>query len=194
LLKVAQMAFERSFVKLKQARLQSEDLFQARDVVTAQARFNAFLTAANAISNALQKEGKHLPGFKEWWATKRAEMTGDELLRYVHKRREEGYHEANDPIAGAMHLIVQPFDEGAPPPPTLPTVISEKGAFWIADKGGPGERRIPIPSANWTTKFVLRDAPSSHLGQPIESDLTMICALSLDYYAALVVEAQSKWP
>ena len=50
-------------------------------------KLNSFISSARTITLVMQKEYKHISGFKEWYESKQIEMKGNELFKFFKKQR-----------------------------------------------------------------------------------------------------------
>ncbi len=171
-------------------------MINAKDAITFKVYFNSCLNACRAITNALQKEGKHIPGFEEWYKQKQEEMKNDELLRFIHKARTEDFHEGKHRLVFVRSFIhsFSSEDAGTPPSPDATLIIGTEGMFWIVNRGTPYERRIPIRKGKYTIEVAIDNPPQVHLGKKLKkNDPVTICKLALNYFTDLVAEAKSKF-
>jgi hypothetical protein len=157
--------------------------------------FNSFLSAARAITYALQKDAKKLRGFTEWYAEKQAQMTADDLLRFIHDARIEDFHKGRHALDSFTYIHhFSPEEAGPSPAPGALPVIGAEGAFWIVDEGTPRERRIPIKAGSFVTMIRIANPPRMHMGRVLErADPLSICRLALAYLENLVHEAESRF-
>jgi len=181
--------------KLEDARTILQQLELATDVPTFRSLFNAFLSAARAITYALQKDGDKVHGFAEWYGEKQAEMRGDELLRFMHEARIQDFHQAKQRLrfnTYVGHLSTEEVEPG--PAAGAALVIGSEGPFWLVDGGTPRERRVPVKGADFVTRVVIANAPRTHMGRSLRrTDPLSICRLALGYFENLVHEARSKF-
>ena len=181
--------------KLEDARTILEQLESVRDAPAFRSLFNSFLSAARAITYALQKDGKRQSGFTEWYADKQAEMKADDLLRFVHDARIEDFHKGRYALHFSTYIDHFSTEEAGPPPaPGASIAIGADGPFWIVDKGTPRERRIPIKAGSFVTMIKIENPPRTHMGRALDrTDPLSICTAALDYLGHLVHEAQSRF-
>lgn len=187
--------FEASVNKLDDCRRILEGLVRATDSQNFKAHFNSFLNASRAITYALQKEGAHLDGFQAWYEDKQNEMKADELLRFMHDARTDDFHEGKHRlIFPAGHLAHFSTNEEERPPNATGFVYGAEGPFWVIDGGTPRERRVPVKSAIYSYAVAVENAPSTHKGQPLESnDPVSICETTLAYMEGLVYKARERF-
>jgi hypothetical protein len=183
--------------KLEDSRVILQQLELASDAPAFRSLFNSFLSASRAITYALQKNGEHIPGFKEWYATKQSEMKDDELLRFIHEARTDDFHEGKHRLN--FSTTVHHFSTsmaGEPPSPDAKMAIGGEGVFWIVNEGTSREQRIPIKQGgDFATEASIGNPPTAHLGQPLtRNDPVAICQLALDYFSGLVHEAITTFP
>jgi len=188
--------FQRALSKIEDCHIILDKLIQADDALSFRALFNSFLTSARAVTFALQKEGKHISGFNDWYALKQQEMRDDELLRFVHEARNEDFHEGKHRLTFSTyidHFSVK--QAGSPPSPNAKLVAGAEGLFWIVDEGTPRERRIPIKrGGRFVIMASIAKAPTMHRGKPLQAnDPVTICKITLDYLSELVHEAISRF-
>lgn len=186
--------FERATSKLDDARTIIGNMKTARDAQAFRSAFNSFLSAARAVTYALQKEGKPLEGFSDWYNRKQEEMKGDELLRFIHQARTQDFHEGKHRLHFGTHI--QHLSIGAEPPPSKNAafVIGADGPFWIVDEGTSRERKIPFKAASYTVRVTCDCPPSMHLGKKLDTDDPVtICELATAYFENLVYEAKTKF-
>jgi hypothetical protein len=187
--------FPASRDKLEDSRNALDGMEGARDGASFRAAFNSFLSAARAVTYALQKEGAHFEGFDEWYEVKRQEMRADELLRFIHDARIEDFHRGQHRLEFATDVAYLYGDAAGPPPtPNAGVVIGSDGAYWLVDEGTPRERRIPMSQGGkWTTKVGIANPPTTHRGQTLQrTDPVTLCRLVLGYLEEVVYEADSK--
>jgi len=188
--------FAKARNKLEDASILVDRLKQAEDGASFRVMFNSFLSSARAITYALQKEGKHIDGFSEWYQEKREEMTQDELLRFIHEARTEDFHEGKSRLTFVMQIGQFGYDQaGAPPDPEAQLIVSGDGPYWVIYKGTEKEKRIPIRgSGDYRLIAWIRNAPTRHLGKSLEwNDPATLCECTVDYLAKLVYEAIEKF-
>ncbi len=181
--------FGQTETKLEDARLALEGMKSATDPLSFRSQFSAFLQHARAITYALQKDGRHIPGFEEWYNGKQQEMGGDELLKFICDARDEDVHEGKHRLDFGTHIQHLSLDAAGPPPsPGAALVMGREGPLWIVDRGTPQERRIPIKKGGvWTTWVSMKGAPTVHLGKSLErNDPLTVAQLALDYYASVL--------
>ncbi|MDQ7778359.1 MAG: hypothetical protein RDV41_01460 [Planctomycetota bacterium] len=163
------------------------------DAVSFKAAFNSFLNSCRAITYALQKEGKGVSGFEQWYKAKQVEMGGDELLRFFHDARVDDFHKGEHKLTFTV-LSEAPSPEaiGPSPFPGAQWRQDSDGFFWIVDAGTPNERRIPSkPQINYNIFVSVAGAPTTHMGKKLaDNSPTVLCKLCLDYCASLVHEAR----
>jgi hypothetical protein len=185
--------FRRTVTKLEDARIHLDQLKKASDAPTFRAEFNAFLSAARAITNTLQKEcrGK-IKGFDSWYTPKQEEMKNDNLLRFIHEARIEDFHKGRHRLKFkfAVHKVsFPPEDEEPPSEDAVPALLGD-GVFWIVDRGTPRERRIPAKTQGGIVSVAIANPPTTHLDKKLQSgDPRIFCELALEYYENLVHEA-----
>ena len=182
--------------KLEDSRVILERLRLVNDALSFRALFNSFLSASRAITYALQKDGKHIIRFNDWYEEKRQEMKDDELLRFIHKARTANFHRGKHKLH--FTTVIQHFSTATaepPPSPNAKIAIGGEGAFWIADEGTSRERRIPIKQGgSYVTQVSIAGAPTVHRGKKLEkNDPVTICQLALDYFSKLIHEAKIKF-
>lgn len=189
--------FKSTTSKLEECSTLLDQLRAAQDTQLFRSLFNAFITAARAITNLLQVEGKHIPGFNGWYTAKQQEMRVDELLRFIHDARIEDFHQGKHRlIFPSTHIEYFSSEQAGPPPaPNASLVIGTEGPFWIADGGTPKERKIPVRSGgSWTVQVTIANAPSVHKGiELMKNDPITLCELAIDYFQNLVYEAKSNF-
>lgn len=188
--------FERAQQKLEEAIVHLDGLADAKDTQAFRSHFNAFVNAARAISNVLQKEGRHSSNFNAWYQEKQQEMRGDELLRFIHDARIEDFHQGKHrlqfPSAYIEHFSTN--QAGPPPSPNASIIIGTEGPYWLVDAGTARERRIPVrQGGKWIVQVAIDSPPSSHLGQRLEKvDPITLCQLVVRYFETLLYEARTN--
>jgi len=190
------LIFSKAKSKLEDSRTIFKKLQASKDIQTFRALFNSFLQSSRAITYALQKDGKHIPEFQQWYKTKQTEMRNDDLLRFMHTARKEDFHEGKHRLSFSMHLhYLDTSNVGPPPSPDARLGISNEGVFWIMNKGTPREERIPIKDRGQATYFIsIENPPTSHLGQKLENNNPIeICKLTLAYFSNLIIEAEEMF-
>jgi len=88
--------FNKAASKLEDARANFDSLTSAGDTIQFRSAFTSFLSNCRAVTFALQKEGAHVEGFKDWYELKRGEMKADELMYFIHESRIEDFHGQGD--------------------------------------------------------------------------------------------------
>lgn len=181
--------------KLEDAGIILQQLELARDVPSFRSLFNAFLSAARAITYALQKDGDKVSGFAEWYAEKQAEMRGDELLRFMHEARIEDFHQGRQRLRFSTRVHRLSTEEVEPGPAAgAALVIGSEGPFWLVDGGTARERRVPVKGTDFVTRVVIANAPRTHMGRSLRrTDPLSVCRVALTYFEELVHEARSKF-
>lgn len=185
--------FQRAASKLEDARANVESLRRASNAPEFRSAFNSFLGNCRSVTYALQKEGAHVEGFPEWYATKQHEMKEDELLRFVHDSRGKDFHEGKHQLQFGTHIRhLSSEDVGPPPEPDASIVIGADGPFWIVGRGTARERRVPITrGSSHVVNVAVSNPPTRHRGQPLERlDPISLCDAAADYMAELVYEAR----
>jgi hypothetical protein len=186
--------FDRAVGNLVDTRGLLDQLGETQDAQRFRELFNAFLGALRAITDALQKDGAHLPGFDAWYAGKETEMRQDELLRYLHEARVADFHRGDHQLSfdrADVELVTT--DQSAAPPSEDGLRVGADGAYWVVDAGTPQERLVPMPGT-YRVWAGLQDAPRTHLGQTLTGvSPTAICALALAYFENLVHEARTAF-
>lgn len=184
--------FTSAKTKLEDSRVIFRQLRASSDAPSFRSLFNSFLNASRAITYALQKDGKHIAGFKDWYKVKQAQMRNDELLRFIHDARTEDFHEGKHRLSFETHI--HHLMAGPPPSPNARMVIGSEGPFWIVNEGTPQEQRVPINQGTYTIQVSIANAPTVHLGKRLaKNDPMTICQLALDYFSELVHEAKTKF-
>jgi hypothetical protein len=189
--------FNNAVAKLEDSRYILEQLKIANDFLAFRSLFNSFLNAARAITYALQKEGKHISGFNNWYEPRRKQMRNDELLRFIHEARIEDFHEGKQILKSGTHIRYLSREAVGPPPsPDARLVVGSQGPLWIVNEGTPQEQRIPVKQGAdhviWI--YINKNAPEVHLGVKLaKNDPVTICQLALDYFTGLVYEAKSEF-
>ncbi|MFC1491672.1 hypothetical protein ACFLQ0_03685 [Nitrospinota bacterium] len=188
--------FENATFKVEEARVNLENLINSQDTHSFRSAFNSFLSNARAITNALQKDGKLVAGFSDWYGQKQTQMRGDPLLRFIHEARTEDFHRGKHRLT-FPRTEIQYFsteDVGDAPTEDACIGIGAQGPMWIIGKGTPREQRIPIRGVgSWRIEVAIKSPPSAHLGQKLErQDPVTICILAIKYLEDLVIEAKTK--
>lgn len=185
--------FPESTQKLNEARVLLDRLLECRDADSFRALFHAYLTAARAVTNVMQKEGAHTTGFEDWYEPKREEMRNDELMRFVHDARVKDFHKGEASVAPVSTKVAHFSTEaaGPPPEPNASLVIGASGIYWVVGKGTGRERRIAVQGGgSWETAIALLHSPASHKGQSLANrDPLSIARLALSYLEDLLHEA-----
>src|SRR5687768_13034458 len=104
---------------------------RATDFRQLKAQFNAFLTAARAVRDALDRnrEARRLPAFVTWWEKKKAELEADALLSYMARARNSNTHEGEHHLRVRRALHVGTVS--IPPKGTIE--LSAEGIYRVAD-------------------------------------------------------------
>lgn len=188
--------FTGALSKLEDCRFILDQLKAATNAPSFRSRFNSFLSASRAITYALQKDGAHIQGFKNWYERKRLEMENDDLLRFLHSARTEDFHEGKHSLT--FETYVDRFSggrAGRPPSPDAKMAFGAEGVFWVVDEGTPQQRRIPIKQGgDWVTLISVANPPRGHRGKELASTHPLtICELAVRYFSELVHEAKTKF-
>ncbi|MBO0985815.1 hypothetical protein [Rathayibacter sp. SD072] len=144
------------------------------------------------------------PEFKEWWKANYPDPPTDELMLWVKEIRDGGAHEGDDPFEALLwtHSFSSADVDDRFQPPGDDVLISQlpEGSFWITGFQTPQERRYPLvlkeghgAAATW---FVTtRDAPRTHLGQPIPDDAptAYLLKLATEYRRAQINATIAAW-
>jgi len=188
--------FNNAVAKLEDSRSILERLKVANDALAFRSLFNSFLSAVRAITYALQKEGRHISGFDNWYKPRQKEMRNDELLRFVHEARIEDFHEGKQRLTFSTHIqYLSAETVGPPPSPDAKLTVGPQGPFWVVNEGTPQEQRIPVKQGgDYVIRISIENAPEVHLGVKLaKNDPVTICQLALDYFTGLVYEAKSEF-
>ena len=188
--------FSKTKSKLEDTRNILDQLIRASDASSFRALFNSFLNSARAITYALQKEGKNISGFNDWYLLKQEEMINDELLRFIQLARKQDFHEGEHRLDFSTAITEFSTNQaGSPPSTNAAIVIGADGPFWLVDEGTPRERRIPIKQGGtWATRVGIKNAPTKHRGKTLErNDPITICHVVLVYFSELVYEAMQSF-
>lgn len=182
--------------KLEDAYSNLDSMREATSAPQFRAAFNSFLSNCRAVTYAMQKEGTHMGGFGEWYASKQTAMKADELLRFIHESRTEDFHEGRHRLRFSTYIEHLSSDAVGPPPrPGASLVIGTEGPFWLVDEGTPLERRIPITrGSRHVVQVGVENLPTQHRGKPIAAtDPISLCEAAATYMAELVHEARTKF-
>ena len=82
-------SFERVLRKTNESRFFLMELGESWDDDKSNYLFSAFASAARSITFTLQAVCARVPGFKEWYAARRAELADDELARFLLAARNQ---------------------------------------------------------------------------------------------------------
>ena len=190
------MVFGNANSKLEDSRNILNQLKSINDAMNFKALFNSFLSSSRAITNALQKEGKEINDFEEWYKEKQDEMRKDELLRFIHEVRTIDFHEGKNVLGTSVDIkLFLTSDVGSKPTPDATIGIYKDGIYWTINKGTPRERRIPInKGGKFLTYISIKNPPFQHKGKSLEkNDPITICELCVKYMEELVFEATEKF-
>lgn len=188
--------FEKTQNKLEDCHNLLDQLEKANNGSLFRSLFNSFINSSRGVTNALQKEGKRVPGFSDWYAIKQEEMKQDELLKFLHNARTEDFHEGKHRLSFTMSIgLIRANDFGNPPSPDSKLTISGDGPYWIMHPGTPRERRIPATGkGGYQLEVSLNNPPSTHLGkQIIINDPVTICKIADLYFTNLIAETLEKF-
>lgn len=199
--------FERATQKLEDARLAVEKLRSAGDAQAIREAFHAFLAHARAITQAIQKDGRHVDGFDAWWTARAAEMRADPLLRFVWDSRNDALKAGGSPIRIDVpvtylgELSIEISDELAQEIGAGPYQFafdSTEGAYLIIHGGTPRERRVPVQmrgdhDAGQPVAHLV-NGPQEHLGAAVADPTPLrVAELALAYYERLVFETRQRF-
>jgi hypothetical protein len=190
--------FERTAVKLEEARTNLDHLRRARTAQAFRSMFNATVNATRSAWDVLKSEGRHLSGFAAWRETKWKVIDQDDLLKRLSNARIGDFHQGVSPLAFGTYIDhISSSDLGPPPAPDATFVIGTEGPVWLLNPGKPTERRVPV-TATARTRFSvsasLLDPPASHLGRPLErKDPITFCELAIAYFESLLYEARVEF-
>ena len=190
------MVFGNTNSKLEDSRNILNILKSTKDAMNFKSLFNSFLSSSRAITYALQKEGKKINGFEEWYKEKQDEMRKDELLRFIHEARTIDFHEGKNVLGTSVYINhFLNSNVGPKPTPDATIGIHKDGIYWTINKGTPRERRIPInKGGKFLTNISIKNPPSQHKGKSLEKkDPIAICELCVKYMEELVFEAIEKF-
>ncbi len=182
--------------KLEDCRVIFEQLRASTAAPSFRASFNSFLSAARAVTYSLQKDGRNIAGFSQWYEAKQNEMRNDELLRFIHEARTEDFHEGRHRLVFGTYIkYFSTAEAGSPPADNARIIVGGEGIYWLVDEGTPNERRIPINKGGaYSVHVAVKNAPKVHLGKKLErNDAITICDLALYYFSKLVHEARTKF-
>jgi hypothetical protein len=183
--------FNNASNKLEDTRVLFDKLTQASDFVEFKSLFNSFLSSSRAVTYALQKQGKAIKGFREWYSLKQEEMKNDELLKFMHNSRIEDFHKGVHKFACSTyikHLSTNELDK----PGNASMIIGSEGAYWVVNEGTSKERKIPVKGAEYTISVSMRNAPTKHLNKELATnDPLTLCKLTIEYLEVLVYEAKT---
>ena len=188
--------FGNTKLKLEDTRNIFNKLKATKDAMNFKALFNSFLSSSRAITNALQKEGKDINGFEEWYKEKQDEMKKDKLLRFIHKARTSDFHEGNNVLGNSVYINhFSTSNVVSKPTPDATIGVYKDGIYWSINKGTPRERRIPINKGGKVLTYISIKNPSSqYKGKSLEkNDPITICELCVNYMEELVFEAIEKF-
>ena len=187
--------FPATCFKLEDCRTNLKMMKSAKNVPEFRAAFTSFLSSARATTNVLQKEGAHIAGFTDWYSVFQGEMRSDPLLRFIHTARISDFHKGKHGLSFSTH--VSHFSTkmvGPPPSPNASMVMGADGIFWIADKGTPKERRVPIEAGKYRVLISIANPPTRHLEKTIDNPNPItICELALEYFESLIYKAKAKF-
>lgn len=188
--------FDSAKTKLEECHVILEQLRAATDAPSFRAFFNSFFSTSRAVTNSLQKDGRHVVGFNDWYGAKQEEMRNDELLHFIHKARIKDFHKGKDELVFATHIRYFSTAEAGPPPADNARMVAGgEGMFWLVDEGTPHERRIPIDKGGaYSVHVAVQNAPTVHRGKKLQRNNALtICDLALNYLSELVHEARAKF-
>ena len=146
--------FDQAIEELRRARDAAEELRGSRSERDFLVRFNAFVASAQGVLIAMLKEGRgeRLPGFAQWYESRRQDMDEDEVLVLLREARDfdfdAGPHRLRF-VSGQARLQVdelgRPVDESAwcalPASPALHVMLDNAPE---THEGARIERRDPL--------------------------------------------------
>lgn len=144
---------------------------------------SAFLAAARSVTLIMEKEFDKAPGFKEWYAEKRAKMQSDETMRLLNDKRVMTIHQ--QPVRPHAHVNVGTSEHIA---------ISESVSVVLTHAGGTIKRREseppapPVPTETEVTmewRWYFDELP--------EKDIVSVCEQHIAKLETLATECESQF-
>ncbi len=174
--------FEGTFASLADAETSLVQLHEAEDAQQFRTSFNSFVKHARSVTFALQKEGKHIEGFDDWYQKKRENMRKDELLKF--------FHDARNRIDKKGEQILEIHDPDAPIDSGFSTTKRvEGGTIFESDQYGMRQRTHILPQP----KITIRNPPRTHIDAEIENVAPIhLCKLVVRYLEQLIRDAE-EW-
>jgi hypothetical protein len=189
--------FKRAVNKLEDARVALERMQRSQHEQHFKEAFSSFVTSARSITWALQKDGKGIDRFEEWYNAKQEEMKQDDMLRFMHDVRTADTHKGEHPLHFAQQLVGGFLAGPSEAPVPGAEMVFYNGFYWVVDKDTPRERRLPLPVGGGALQMLVRFeyAPPLHRNKPlIQNDPVTVCQLTLTYMEELVYEARATFP
>lgn len=121
------------------------------DIDSVQIVLNDFLKEARSLHDVIEREGKPLLGFREWWTKRIAEVSTDPLMKWAHNARAGDFHEGIPSIEVTGWQIQGGFEyDPEQKSDSKNLVMRDGGMFWFSGIGTPQERieRARIKAAN----------------------------------------------
>jgi hypothetical protein len=153
--------------------------------------FAAFVNSARNVTFVLQKEFSENKDFFRWYKEKQEEMDADELCAFFKELRNRIVKEGINQIKCftkiskfnvPKDLIDRPNASGL--------VITDRGIYYLVDKGTPKEDLIPAKTkAKMVTRVIIENAPKKHLGKTItDNNIIELCRIYYSYLKNLIEE------
>jgi len=178
--------FERTSTKMEDARCCLRALERATTQMDFKANFLAFISAARAVTLAMQKDGAHVPGFKDWYGPEQAALKGDAVMKYVNSARTADFHLGENDLLFQRLAIheVQVWEH--PPVPGAELQITSLGPAWVVQDEDGHQTRYPA-DVSVTGKMTV-----SLRGAPIE-DPVELCRVALEYCEQLTSRLHAQF-
>lgn len=134
-------------------------------------RFNltAFLSAARSVTQIMQREFGHVPGFTGWYAQKKTEMNNHSVMKYLHEQRNLSYHVR--PVHARADASLTLFDR-VTVTDTVKVVLTGTGGEVKMDRSDSKPQVAPSATAAVEMAYYFEDFPARDVISICEEDLS----------------------
>jgi hypothetical protein len=167
------------------------------------AAFNNIVVFGRAVTNVLQNLRGTEPKFDDWYASYKAEMESDPLMRRFYEMRSEMLKEGVTRVSNVTAIKHFSFPRdlqkfGPPPPNAKSFFMGDRfgGSGWIIGlPDGSGEKYyVDVPPELGFSALVLHNPPSKHLSKELTDTSVQACSkLYVTYLERLVQSAEETF-